>query len=153
MLTLNKFKKIFLVSFCWQLTVASQLLNWQFWKSLKYFSSGKCLTFHDGSRYHVETSLLVVNGFYMITAFFMKGLRSWKMHKIIPLDNRNLVGCRDVPYISDVQDTRDVPEMSQHSDFHLIHCSRARIIFIICWCYLPYWKYHFGHFHSDCLHL
>ena len=39
--------------------------------------------FHDGGRYHIETSPLICRGnqwtgFYMMTAFFMKGLNSFQ---------------------------------------------------------------------------
>ena len=62
------------------------------------------LTFHDGGRYHIETSPLICRayqwtGFYMLTAFVMKGLKY--LHKItflLPL----LISCRSsyfMPFI------------------------------------------------------
>ena len=53
------------------------------------------LPFHDGGRYHIETSPLICGanqwtGFYMITAFVMKGLTLMTMNeKLIMIDLTN----------------------------------------------------------------
>ena len=47
-------------------------------------------SFHDGGRYHIETSLLICGanqwtGFYMITASVMKGLKAINSRPIIEI--------------------------------------------------------------------
>ena len=62
-----------------------------------------CLLFHDGGRYHIETSPLICSenrctGFYMITAFVMKELNKTNCNDS-QYANQAIIGTRMVDSI------------------------------------------------------